>query len=179
MKKVAIIGFAVVSALVAYYFYISNSKKNPFDEIEWVEDSPGSTERYVTFTSILKSSKIPVGPTVGADYAVLRFEDLDSDGIKEAIIETERGEGQFAGGSREKVGEMVKIVWTDQAIDDLNDIAEYIAENSERYAMITVRKLYERTEILRNFPLSGRIVPEKGEETSENLLRATTESSTK
>ncbi|MFT6997348.1 MAG: toxin ParE1/3/4 [Cryomorphaceae bacterium] len=29
---------------------------------------------------------------------------------------------------------MAKIVWTDSAIDDLNEIGEYIANDSERYA---------------------------------------------
>ena len=29
---------------------------------------------------------------------------------------------------------MVKVVWTDQAIQDLNDIGDYITKDSERYA---------------------------------------------
>ena len=29
---------------------------------------------------------------------------------------------------------MVKIVWTDQAIQDLDDIGEFIAKDSDRYA---------------------------------------------
>lgn len=33
---------------------------------------------------------------------------------------------------------MVKLIWTDQAIDDLGDIGDYIAENSEKYAKLTV-----------------------------------------
>lgn len=56
--------------------------------MDWVEDRPGATERYVTFTPVLKSNRKPIGPTVGADYATLTFEDLDDDGIEEAIIET-------------------------------------------------------------------------------------------
>lgn len=56
---------------------------------------------------------------------------------------------------------MVKLIWTDQAIDDLGDIGDYIAENSESYAKLTVKKLFERVDILKTFPLSGRIVPEK------------------
>lgn len=29
---------------------------------------------------------------------------------------------------------MVKLIWTDQAINDLSDIGDYIAVNSETYA---------------------------------------------
>ena len=59
---------------------------------------------------------------------------------------------------------MVKLIWTEQAIDDLGDIGDYVAENSERYAKLTIQKIYERTEMLKSFPQAGRIVPEKNEE---------------
>jgi toxin ParE1/3/4 len=65
---------------------------------------------------------------------------------------------------------MVKLIWTDQAIDDLGDIGDYIAENSERYARLTIQKIYERTEILKSFPQAGRIVPEKNEENVRELI---------
>jgi plasmid stabilization system protein ParE len=63
---------------------------------------------------------------------------------------------------------MVKLIWTDQAINDLGDIGDYIAENSERYAKLTIQKLFERTDILKQFPLTGRIVPEKTKKKFEN-----------
>jgi plasmid stabilization system protein ParE len=65
---------------------------------------------------------------------------------------------------------MVKLIWTDQAIDDLADIGNYIAENSERYAKLTIQKIYKRTEVLKTFPQSGRIVPEKNEENVRELI---------
>ena len=65
---------------------------------------------------------------------------------------------------------MVKLIWTDQAINDLGDIGDYIAETSEKYAKITVQKLHERTDILKSYPRSGRIVPEKGEENVRELI---------
>jgi len=65
---------------------------------------------------------------------------------------------------------MVKLIWTDTAINDLGDIADYIAESSEKYARITVKKLFERTEILKTFPKAGRIVPEKNEENVRELI---------
>ncbi len=65
---------------------------------------------------------------------------------------------------------MVKLIWTDQAIDDLGDIGDYIAENSEKYAKLTVQKLHKRVDVLKNFPQAGRIVPEKDEENVRELI---------
>jgi plasmid stabilization system protein ParE len=65
---------------------------------------------------------------------------------------------------------MVKLIWTDQAIADLGDIGDFIALTSERYAKITVQKLFERTYILKDFPESGRIVPEKNEKNMRELI---------
>jgi plasmid stabilization system protein ParE len=65
---------------------------------------------------------------------------------------------------------MVKLIWTDQAINDLGDIGDYIAENSEKYAKLTVKKLFDRTDILKTFPQAGRIVPEKNDENIRELI---------
>jgi len=65
---------------------------------------------------------------------------------------------------------MVKLIWTDQAINDLGDIGDYIAENSEKYAKLTVKKLFERPDILKTFPQAGRIVPEKNDENVRELI---------
>jgi len=64
--------------------------RNPFDKVTWIKDYPGATDRYIEYTPVLRSdTSIQLGPTVGADFATLRFKDLDHDGIKETIIETE------------------------------------------------------------------------------------------
>ncbi len=65
---------------------------------------------------------------------------------------------------------MVKLIWTDQAINDLSDIGDYISENSEKYAKLTVKQLFERTDLLKAFPQAGRIVPEKNEENLRELI---------
>ena len=65
---------------------------------------------------------------------------------------------------------MVKIIWTDSAIDDLNDIGEYIAKDSERYAQITVEKLFNAVDILLEHPRVGKIVPEFGNEMLRELV---------
>jgi len=36
---------------------------------------------------------------------------------------------------------MVKLKWTDQAITDLDEIAEYIARDSVKYAKIQVKRI--------------------------------------
>jgi len=65
---------------------------------------------------------------------------------------------------------VVKLIWTDQAIDDLGDIGDYIAESSEKYAKLTVKRLYEKVDILKQFPQAGRVVPEKNEENLRELI---------
>ncbi len=55
---------------------------------------------------------------------------------------------------------MVEIRWTPQAIEDINNIAEYIAKDSIKYAKIQTERFFEATEILSTKPSVGRIVPE-------------------
>jgi plasmid stabilization system protein ParE len=43
---------------------------------------------------------------------------------------------------------MAQVNWTDSAIEDLNDIGEYIAKDSQRYAQITVQNLFNSTDVL-------------------------------
>ncbi len=57
---------------------------------------------------------------------------------------------------------MVKIVWTEQAIQDLDDIGEYIANDSERYSRQVVQTLFDSVDLLESHPKAGRMVPEYG-----------------
>jgi len=45
-------------------------------------------------------------------------------------------------------------------LEDLNSIGEYIARDSERYARLTLSKIRNSVNILKDNPLVGRIVPE-------------------
>jgi len=55
---------------------------------------------------------------------------------------------------------MVSIAWTALSKNDLQEIYDYISEDSERYASITVNKIYNRAQdIIYNIHI-GRIVPE-------------------
>jgi addiction module RelE/StbE family toxin len=55
---------------------------------------------------------------------------------------------------------MAEVKFTIQSIEDLEDIGEYISNDSLHYAGIQVEKLIRRTDILETFPLIGRVVPE-------------------
>ena len=55
---------------------------------------------------------------------------------------------------------MVRIVWTPQSADDLENIKEYIAHDSLQRAEIIVRSIIKKILLLRDFPLIGRIVPD-------------------
>lgn len=55
---------------------------------------------------------------------------------------------------------MVEITWTAPALQELNDIAEYIALDNMAAARKLVAKIFKAVERLSNFPKSGRTPPE-------------------
>ncbi len=55
---------------------------------------------------------------------------------------------------------MVKIVWTEPALRDLDEIAEYIALDKYSAARNLVRQIFARVDRLQEFPESGRKPPE-------------------
>ena len=55
---------------------------------------------------------------------------------------------------------MAQIIWTEPALSDLNEIAEYIALDNFTAAQGLVSKVFEKTERLEEFPKSGRIPSE-------------------
>ena len=55
---------------------------------------------------------------------------------------------------------MVEIIWTEPALNDLNEIAEYIALDKIRAAEKLISKVFDRVELLADSPASGRKVPE-------------------
>jgi len=65
---------------------------------------------------------------------------------------------------------MVKVIWTDPAIEDLKSIKDYISRESEVYALRFVERIINRVDQLINFPRSGRIVPEFEIETLRELI---------
>lgn len=65
---------------------------------------------------------------------------------------------------------MVKIVWTEISISDLKEIFDYISEDSDRYAIITTNKIYQRVQILIENIALGRIVPEINDKFIRELI---------
>jgi toxin ParE1/3/4 len=62
------------------------------------------------------------------------------------------------------------IVWGIRARNDVASIAEYIAEDSPRAAGVWVARISRAVERLRDFPTSGRIVPEYGDAEIRELI---------
>jgi addiction module RelE/StbE family toxin len=54
----------------------------------------------------------------------------------------------------------VRIRWTDQAIADLAAIRSFIEQDSPHYASVVVTRLITTVDRLKDFPQSGRVVPE-------------------
>ena len=65
---------------------------------------------------------------------------------------------------------MVIVQWTDQSINDIQNIAEFISKDSPKYARLQVNAFFKRCEILERFPHAGRIVPEAGNENIRELI---------
>jgi toxin ParE1/3/4 len=59
---------------------------------------------------------------------------------------------------------MVQIKWLRQAIADLNEIYEYISQDSARYAERQVERIWERTLILKQHLHAGKKVNELNRE---------------
>ena len=56
---------------------------------------------------------------------------------------------------------MTKLIWSPQALGDLESIRDYVAADSPRYAALVVERIIQGVERLASFPESGRVVPER------------------
>jgi len=66
---------------------------------------------------------------------------------------------------------MAEVRWTKTALSDLEEIGDYIAKDSVRYAELTVSKLFESPNILEKNPRAGKVVPELNNESIRQLVR--------
>lgn len=64
----------------------------------------------------------------------------------------------------------MRILWTENAIDHLANIYEYIAFNSPTYARHMIDRITRRTEQIAEHNLSGRKVPEYDSEDIRELI---------
>ena len=65
---------------------------------------------------------------------------------------------------------MVRIIWTRQSVEDLENIYEYISKDSVKYARIQVIRIRDRVKILKSYPKSGRVVPETEEDAIREII---------
>lgn len=55
---------------------------------------------------------------------------------------------------------MAEIIWREESILAMEDIYNYIAHDSPLYARYQIESIYKSAERLRQFPESGRHIPE-------------------
>lgn len=65
---------------------------------------------------------------------------------------------------------MAEINWTPQALEDIDNIASYIAKDSLHYADLFVERVFEKVTILNHSPRAGRKVPEFNEDSIRELI---------
>jgi toxin ParE1/3/4 len=58
------------------------------------------------------------------------------------------------------MGKIKKIKWTEDGHSSFEDVIQYIAKDSPYYAGVFAEKILASIEKLKDFPESGRIVPE-------------------
>ena len=65
---------------------------------------------------------------------------------------------------------MAKVVWTDPALNDLQNIIEYIVKDSVVYAERFGMRVVQAPRILQQSPLLGRVVPEFSDQSIRELI---------
>ena len=63
-----------------------------------------------------------------------------------------------------------RIIWSSQALYDIESIAEFIARDSTFYAESTVEEIFDAVGPLGGHPQMGRVVPEIGQETIREIF---------
>jgi toxin ParE1/3/4 len=63
-----------------------------------------------------------------------------------------------------------RVAWSRGALEDLENIAEYIAADSPTYAANVVKKITSASRMLAQFPRSGRKVPEFDDDNVRELI---------
>jgi plasmid stabilization system protein ParE len=64
----------------------------------------------------------------------------------------------------------MKIQWTEPAVCDMEKVRDYIAKDSEFYALRFMERVFEILERMSAFPNAGRIVPEAEDESIREIF---------
>jgi hypothetical protein len=91
----AFICVALFCAFLLHFYIVAGLFDGPFrnpyarENVCYRRDTPGATSRYVEYTfAACDAPHVALAEPMGADQAVLSFEDLDGDGRPEAVIES-------------------------------------------------------------------------------------------
>lgn len=86
---------ALFSIFLVHFLIVIGAFDEPFhnpyeaEDICFVRDTPGATSRYVEYRFVTCSAPdVSLGPSPGADQAILTFEDIDGDERPEAVIQS-------------------------------------------------------------------------------------------
>lgn len=66
---------------------------------------------------------------------------------------------------------MTAVRWTPQAADDLQAIYDFIARDSRHYAQLVVEDILAAIDRLQQFPLMGRVVPERHRDDVREVIK--------
>ena len=65
---------------------------------------------------------------------------------------------------------MTQLIWTRRAIEDVQSIKQFIAQDSPHYAELVTQRLIASVERLPALPQSGRVVPEINDPTVREVI---------
>ena len=65
---------------------------------------------------------------------------------------------------------MARVIWSPQALADLEAVGDYLARESPAYAQALVDGAFAAVDRLVVFPRSGRVVPEIGDEALREVI---------
>ena len=66
---------------------------------------------------------------------------------------------------------MTQLIWTRRAIEDVQSIKQFIAQDSPHYAELVTQRLIAAVERLPALPRSGRVVPEINDATVGEVIQ--------
>lgn len=66
---------------------------------------------------------------------------------------------------------MTPLIWTRRAIEDVQSIHQFIAQDSPHYAQLVRQQLIAAVERLPAFPQSGRMVPEVNDPAIREVIK--------
>jgi len=65
---------------------------------------------------------------------------------------------------------VTQVIWALQAIEDVEAIRAYVARDSTHYADLVVERIVAAVTRLESQPLSGRVVPEVGDQALREVI---------